>query len=346
MSDTSSPLHAGLIYLGGTIGCSGQPLAPLDADDFFPRLQMVLEQHVVPNHLQSPLQWHFFSGSIKDSSALTPEDWADILALLLDSRQKHIQHWIILHGTDTLAYTAAFLATALSSTSLKVVLTGSQLPLLHAVTRTFDPSSDALGNLQIACQLLGTHDSAKGWVRVAFNHQHWAADQTQKIHTRDLNAFSGLQHTAPFTLPQPTGLHQLPALKARLATLNIQIFYALPQHPDILARQLEHLLDGSPEAIILLAYGMGNLIDDLRIHRLLLRAEQSGIMVILSTQVPHGGVESRYAAGNWLTACGVLPAQQLPVPTIFARLAWLLCHVGSVAERRKLWLDNLTEKSD
>ncbi len=342
MSDTSTPLHAGLIYLGGTIGCSGQPLAPLEADDFFPRLQLVLEQQVVHDAPHSQLQWHFFSGTIKDSSALTPEDWADILELLLHPQQKHIQHWVILHGTDTLAYTAAFLATALSGTPLKIVLTGSQLPLLDPVTRAFDPSSDALGNLKTACHLLTASDSPTGWVRVAFNHQHWAADQTQKVHTRDMAAFTGLDQTEAFVLPQATGLHHLHALKARLASLNIQIFYALPQHPEILARQLEHLLDASPEAIILLAYGMGNLIDDLRIHRLLLRAEQSGIMVILSTQVPQGGVESRYAAGNWLTACGVLSAQHLPVAAIFARLAWLLCHVGNVAERRKLWLENLT----
>src|SRR3970040_3140460 len=108
MPNSNNTPQFGVLYLGGTIGCAGQPLAPLSAEVFLPQLAALIESELVTTLGLS--QWHYFSGNIKDSSALVPADWGDILELLLNPMYAHIQHWIILHGTDTLAFTAAFLA--------------------------------------------------------------------------------------------------------------------------------------------------------------------------------------------------------------------------------------------
>lgn len=332
----------GILYLGGTIGCVGQPLTPLSADTFLPKLAALIESEL-PTML-SLSQWHYFSGNIKDSSALVPADWGDILELLLNPMYAHIQHWILLHGTDTLAFTAAFIAEALRGTRLKVIVTGSQLPLLDPIKQNFDPNTDALNNINTAYSAFSDATlPQEGWVRVAFNQQHWAADSVQKIHTTEYAAFAG-QHIKPNHIANQQHLTNTlitnpTRLKEALSRLNIQIYYASPLPLETLVTQLEQALLSGAEAVILLAYGLGNFPDDLRIHRALLAAEQHGVLVILTTQVPFGGVESRYAAGNWLAACGVLSGGELALPAIFARLAWLQITASTYNERRQLWLE-------
>jgi L-asparaginase len=353
------PNNIGILYLGGTIGCAGSPLQPLSAKVFLPRLATILHTELTtplhaattlnPHHVQ--IEWHYFSGQIKDSSALVPDDWREILQLLLNPQYVHIQHWIILHGTDTLSYTAAFLAAALQATEFKVIVTGSQFPLLDSTQHTFDPKSDALDNIKSSLAALLRPSSNSGWVRVAFNHTDWIADRVQKIHTHNHIAFAGQSIAPTPSHPNQKNL-QLDTLvkdpqrfSEAFAQINIQIYYVSPLPLDTLVLQLEQTLMSGASTVILLAYGLGNLLDDLRIHRALLAADQRGVMVILSTQVPFGGVEPRYAAGNWLAACGVLSGGSLPVSTIFARLAWLQITTHSVSERRQQWLEYLASVS-
>ena len=355
MLNQNSLSHLGILYLGGTIGCAGHPLKPLPADALFPHLAKIIdiELTTLQNNHAAQIEWHYFSGEIKDSSALVPDDWREILELLLNPLYAHIQHWIILHGTDTLSFTAAFLAAALQTTKLKVVVTGSQLPLLDSEQLSLNPKSDALDNIKSSLDALTNDTSHHGWVRVAFNHQVWIADGVQKIHTHHHAAFVGRSSTT--LLPQTNTSQKDQPIKELIkdrqrfreafSQINIQIYYVSPLPLDILVSQLEHALMSGANAVILLAYGLGNLLDDLRIHRAILAADQRGVMVILSTQVPFGGVEPRYAAGNWLAACGVLSGGSLPVSTIFARLAWQQMTIKSVSERRRQWLEYLAAVS-
>ncbi len=353
MLNQNLPSHLGILYLGGTIGCAGRPLKPLPADVFLPHLAKIIDIELgAPRNNSSQIEWHYFSGGIKDSSALVPDDWREILELLLNPLYTHIQHWIILHGTDTLSFTAAFLAAALQTTLLKIVVTGSQLPLLDSEQLSLNPKSDALDNIKSSLSALTNDTSRHGWVRVAFNHQNWIADGVQKTHTHHHAAFIGQSTTLlPITNssqnnPQIEALFKDPQrFREAFSQINIQIYYVSPLPLDLLVSQLEHALMSGASAVILLAYGLGNLLDDLRIHRAILAADQRGVMVILSTQVPFGGVEPRYAAGNWLAACGVLSGGSLPVSTIFARLAWQQMTTKSVAERRRQWLEYLASVS-
>jgi L-asparaginase len=355
---TPSPL-IGVLYLGGTIGCAGLPLAPLPAVDFLPHLAQVMKREITLAADRTPFEWRYFSAAIKDSSALIPEDWADILSILLAPEQRTIQQWIILHGTDTLAYSAAFLAAALAGTRLNVIITGSQLPLLDPQRLTVCRDGDALANLQTSVDALLTATET-GWVGVAFDRHSWRADHVQKIHTLNRHAFTGQtplltqrdgepprKSTAQrldSAIPPSPYLSDLPTLKQRLATVNIQLYYASPLPRDTQVAQIIQVLNSGAEAVILLAYGLGNLTKDASLVSALLAAEQRGVMVVLTTQVPFGGVESRYAAGNWLKQCGVLSAEQMPVPAIFARLAWLHVTLPRYSDRRKAWLQGTIDR--
>lgn len=342
----SSSAHYGLIYCGGTFGCVGQPLAPLSAEQFLPHLAPILSGlHHATWQVQSLT-------TLKDSSQVEPHDWFEILRLIVSMYQSGIRHIIVIHGTDTLAYTASFLAEALVGSDINVVVTGSQLPLLHATAQALDPSSDAIDNLTVACAAL--HQQRAG-VRVAFNGESWHAQTVQKVHSRDLSAFAGHSRAgypaASYQqLSDQQRLHWLNEMQQRLIHLatrlgqsRISVYHAVPQPLEHSARQLELLLSDPHDGLILLGYGLGNVPDHPQIRALLKQAHQQGTLVVLSTQVPYGGTEARYAAGDWLSSVGVLPSARLTLSAIYARLVWICATRDTPAERRRRWTTCLND---
>lgn len=170
-----------LIYMGGTFGCVGDPLAPMSADLFIPKLEQILaDQYFVECH-RAP--------AIKDSSACTAADWLQLVQFIQELQSRKIQYFVIIHGTDTLSYASAVLAHFLGN-SAHVVLTGSQYPLLNAQGNKQREFSDALDNLRFA---LDSVSMCTAGVYLAFHHQLMHAQTALKQHTTELNAFSGLE---------------------------------------------------------------------------------------------------------------------------------------------------------
>jgi L-asparaginase len=169
-----------LIYMGGTFGCIGEPLSPMPASSFLPELKKVLPKELAIECFIAP--------SIKDSSACTPHDWLQLIQQIQALQLQHYQHFVILHGTDTLSYAAALLARCLGQ-SAHVVMTGSQYPLLNVQGTDLRQFSDALDNLNHALYAALQYPCG---VYVAF-HQHVLHAQTVlKQHTTELDAFTGL----------------------------------------------------------------------------------------------------------------------------------------------------------
>lgn len=329
-----------IIYAGGTFGCIGQPLAPMPAATFLPRLdaEVAARFNIRCHSLPAP--------HIRDSSQLQASDWIALLTQIIQLQQQGFRHILLIHGTDTLAYTAAFLAEVLAGWPLQVVITGSQYPLLDINGFSFNQNSDALDNLTLAIQQL--QQPAQGCY-VVFAGQCWPAHTVQKIHTTDLQAFAGVAGLPPLqpltiqpltTRSEPNALiHALQYLRQ----LNIATYYALPLDWPQQARQLQQLLDSPAlDALIILGLGAGNLAQSREIEQVLRVAAGRGILVVISTQVPFGGVDSRYAAGHWLQDLDVLHAGQLPVAAIYARLAWICCLSTNYQQRRHYWLQATT----
>ena len=172
-----------LIYMGGTFGCIGEPLSPMPAEQFIPKLQ-----HILPLHLKIDC---FTAPVIRDSSACIASDWLQLLEQIQHLQLQQYRHFVIIHGTDTLSYASAVLSRFMGQ-SAHVVLTGSQYPLLNAQGTDSREFTDAIDNLNFA---LGSAVQAPAGVYLAFHHQLIHASTALKVHTTALNAFAGSAET-------------------------------------------------------------------------------------------------------------------------------------------------------
>lgn len=333
-----------VIYMGGTFGCIGEPLRPMSALTFLPLMRQLIGAEL------PALNYFTSSNLIKDSSQLNPIDWIDLIAQINTLVAQGFTQIIIIHGTDTLAFTAAFLAHYFAAHSVQLVITGSQFPLLSSDGQQLNSNSDALANLRLAYHhLISRNDNTQSSITncwVAFDGQVWPALNVQKIHTTQTPTFAGSylelsDEPKPMRLKMPLNQHaktQPIICLSQLEGLNIAIYHALPLSAEQQATQLQHYLSlHHLQAIIILAFGSGNLSQHPLIEQTLQQAVEQQIMVVIASQVPFGGVNSRYAAGDWLTEYGVLSAGRLPLPAIYARLAYLFCQQLSFVERKQQW---------
>lgn len=332
-----------VIYMGGTFGCIGEPLRPMSAAAFLPLMRQLIGAEL------PAINYFTSSNLIKDSSQLNPLDWIDLIEQISTLASQDFTQIIIIHGTDTLAFTAAFLANYFAAHSVQLVITGSQFPLLSSDGQQLNSNSDALANLRLAYhQLISRNDNTQSITNcwVAFDGQVWPALNVQKIHTTQTPTFAGSciklsDEPKPIRLKMP--LNQRAKTQPiiclnQLEGLNIAIYYALPLSAEQQAAQLQHYLSlHHLQAIIILAFGSGNLSQHPLIEHTLQQAAEQQIMVVIASQVPFGGVNSHYAAGDWLTEYGVLSAGHLPLPAIYARLAYLFCQQLSFVERKQQW---------
>lgn len=311
----TTPRRIGIFYTGGTIGMEagihGLAPSPNLAHTAAPFLR-----HSAAHN--ADIQWHIAQPLI-DSSAITLTHWQSWLKWI-QSTLPHYDALLILHGTDTLAYTAALFALALPGLDKPVVLTGAQWPLGQ-------DGSDAPLNLYTAlaacCQDTLRH------VLVAFNGNIWRAVGCSKVSTEQAAGFA-TAHFPPlaelnttdhtlvfhdFRLPE-----SLPGAPAHTLRSDVRIA-CLPLTPganaDIVASTLNHC---APDGVVLQTYGHGNAPD----HAGLLAAVEKlcarGVPVLNISQVPQGCAAAVYAQGAPLRRAGVINAGRCNTETAIALL--------------------------
>lgn len=346
MSPTSANVQ--LIYAGGTFGSHGKPLAPLGADVLLPKLQEHIQRtlglsiNVLPNPL------------VKDSSQLAPSDFFHFYQLILNAYASGQRQFVLITGTDTLSYLAAFLAEAFTGSDISLFVTGSMRPLfnpniLHELI--IDHSSDAWDNLQSA---LRQSDHGRSGVFVTFSQETWPAQTVQKVHSHDLMAFTG-HHKAGYPdssyssqLPNARRQHwiddriaALSILATRATHCHIHALYCVPNSADILNRSISAALqDKATTGIILLGFGSGNIPESDSLKNTLDQAHRLGVLIICASQCPFGGVSDTYAAGSWQYQHHVISGGKLTVAAIYARLLWLSLSQDDASRRRQRWTNN------
>ena len=349
----------GIIYAGGTFGSHGKPLASLPAPIFLPVLKGILHTHFASytRDTARKVAWQLLDNEvIKDSRQLTPVDFAHFYQLINKGLQQGIRQFVLLTGTDTLSYLAAFLAECFASSQVCIIVTGAMKPLLDSQVLhdyVLDANSDATQNLFDACKLAWQGEAG---VRVCFAGEHWAAQTVQKIHSHDLMAFVGHHragypansYTSKITAVQHEGwladkVAHMTTTAARISHANIAVLYLTPMTVQQLAQRLQDILTTEPHALIIMAFGAGNMADDTLIREQLYQAKQQGCLVAVSSQCAYGGVSQTYEAGAWLANCGVLTTARLSLPAIFARLLWLTANYDTPARRRQRWLHCLKD---
>lgn len=298
-----------VLYTGGTIGMVQGPHGLRPASDFAARMAAALENHPHPlpayrfTELAPPI----------DSATLTHAHWQQMHAALIATAERgESDAVLLLHGTDTLAYTAAALAHVLVDYPLPVVLTGA----IHPADA---PASDAWPNVCGALAALGT-GSVRG-VAVHFHGQLFDAMHVTKWHSHAADAFIALPRPSTDGAPAP-----LPACLHWRNPRRAVALAALPFVPGLQAQTLAAVLDGGLEALLLECYGTGTApTDNAEILAVLRAAHERGVLLAAISQCPAGAVlPDVYAVSHALFATGVCPAGALAREAALARIYALL----------------------
>lgn len=313
-----SQKHIGLIYTGGTVGMTktAQGYAPMP--DFASVLSKLLEGKGddLPRYTL-----HAYSTPI-DSANATPEDWHAIGSDIA-SRYDDYDGFVVLHGTDTMAYTAAALSYMLQGLRKPVIVTGSQIPLGV-------PRSDALQNLITALQLAASNAISE--VAIYFNQRLVRGNRATKTSAECFDAFDSpnypclaeagidlrINHAA--LLPRADKERfELPENMRRLV-LPVRFVPGLPM-PAV-----EAMLKLNPQAVVLQCYGSGNAPDrDPALLQMLRHASDAGVVLVACSQSLHGAVTiGNYAAGAGMTAAGVIGAKDMIFEAAYVKLHHLL----------------------
>lgn len=317
-----------LIYMGGTFGCIGEPLSPMPAEDFIPQLQRILPLHLAIECFVAP--------SIKDSSACTATDWLKLIQLIQSLQLKHYQHFVVIHGTDTLSYASATLARFIGQ-SAHVVLTGSQYPLLNVSGTQTREFTDAMDNLHLALDAVVTTPVG---IYLAFHHQLLHAQTALKQHTTELNAFAGRNVQVNLaTIQHSYIVHEHDITKA--ATFNCLSFMLQPLAIEQHIANLKNLQQQTPHALILQGFGTGNLAVNAEFISTLQAIQTQGCAIILTTQVPFGTIDQRYAISEWIQHANIIISDCLGHADLYAKALKMYLQYDSVDQWHAHWHDSM-----
>ncbi|UOO88543.1 asparaginase domain-containing protein [Vitreoscilla massiliensis] len=297
-----------VLYTGGTIG--------MQAGDngLKPSSDTVLEALA---RYQNDIDWHVqVCEPLIDSSQVKPEHWQTwqqwVWAQACDGM-------LILHGTDTMAYSAQVLAFALGELDTPVVITGAQHPL-------GTPAGDAEFNLDTAVQALLQHAAPKA-VSMVFAGEIIAAVGSRKISTRSAHGFANKNH-APLALWQQgkwcvqaaaaTLASATPSTRVPLQTdARIASHYCVPVSEQWALRLL--LQSGLADVVIVQSFGHGNGLFSAADIAAMQAFQATGGVIINVSQVADGHVAAAYEASKALRDAGVLMAGSWTVETAYAK---------------------------
>jgi L-asparaginase len=327
--------HVGVIYTGGTVGMRKTPHGYAPMPDFAEVLNTMFGRlgETLPHYTL-----HSYAVPI-DSSNATPADWQTIGRDIAAMYDEH-DGFVVLHGTDTMAYTASALSFMLQGLRKPVIVTGSQIPL-EAVR------SDAPQNLMTAMQLACDDDINE--VCVYFNQRLLRGNRCTKISTEHLQAFDSPNYPwlgeqrIEIKLNRHALMPRAQAERFELPDYGRTTIFSLRFLPGMPLSAVQALLDLKPDAMILQCYGAGNAPDrDPALMAMLARASDAGTVLVGCSQALYGEVKiGTYAAGAEMTQAGVISARDMSFEAIYTKLHHLFALGLSADGVRKLFLQDL-----
>lgn len=310
------------LYTGGTIGClpTAQGLAPAAGSLTSPLTELATG---LPESPQIELVEY---AELLDSSSMGPADWNRIGADIVKYHDD-FDGFVILHGTDTLAYTAAALSYQLEHLAKPVLITGSQRPW-HT------EGSDAPANVAAA---LNNAIVGKPGVRVAFGERLLPGTRVRKSDADRNQAFTAPNWDGHWpdtpTTNSPASLIEVdPA--ARIIGLKL--------YPGFSYDWLRAALATPMQAIVIESYGSGNLPAHPGLLDALQNQAKAGAVLVNCTQCHAGNVQQgHYAASSILNQIGALPAADMTPEAALTKLYMLFAKQESRREICNLFRKNL-----
>ena len=324
-----------LIYTGGTIGMGRNPLTgTLEPLDFKHLRDNVPEM----KYIKATIDIYQFEQPI-DSSDIDPAAWARLVKIINENYQTYTG-FVILHGTDTMAYTASALSFMLENLTKPVILTGSQLPIGQLRT---DGKENLVTSIELASLTDDRGRAVIPEVCIYFSGKVLRGNRATKQNADEFNAFDTFNypHLCEAGINFTFNSHHI--LKPNFTKsmtphfdLNPNIII-LSLFPGIQENVVRHLID-APElkGIILRSYGSGNAPQQPWLIRLLREATERGVSVVNISQCISGQVEmGRYNTGYQLKDAGVISGYDSTVEAATTKLMHLYAKYDDINMIRK-----------
>ncbi|OOE54182.1 asparaginase [Salinivibrio kushneri] len=309
--------HIYIAYTGGTIGMQKSDHGYVPVSGF---LQRQLEKMPEFHRPEMPLFTIHEYQPLIDSSDMTPTDWQRIADDIGDNYHKY-DGFVILHGTDTMAYTASALSFMLENLEKPVIVTGSQIPIAEL-------RSDGQANLLNALHIAANYPVNE--VTLFFNNQLLRGNRSTKSHADGFNAFTSpnlpaLLEAGIHIEVKADKLNQPSAGPFKVHTINDQPVAVIMMYPGISPDVVRNALKQPVNAMILLTFGVGNAPQHPELLDLLKQATDRGVLVLNLTQCLAGRVNmGGYATGCALADAGVLSGYDMTPEAALAKLHFLL----------------------
>lgn len=323
-----------VLYMGGSIGMiRNQKTGRIDP------LESLSEIHRFLPEVQKEVSLQFFSLANLGSSEVTPEHWGEIAHTIQKLYDKY-EGFVIIHGTNTMSYTAAGLAFALQSLSKPIILTGSLLPLN-------DLGSDGHTNLTYAIRAAQL-DIAE--VCIALGPLVLRGVRAKKVDQSILQTFDTPKF--PPLAEFHTSVHLNPdRFVRRKRTLESKPEFdtnvvSITLHPGMPAKYFDALLDSNPHGIVLRAYGPGMLPDSL--FPWMHKVAEKEIPLVITSQLLRGSIDLHYYRKQLiLEELGVISGKDMTYEAAVVKLMWALGQTRKIKKVQELMEKNLVgELSD
>lgn len=311
-----------IIYTGGTIGMIEDPatrvLKPFDFShlmDNVPKVKM-LDYDIDNIQFEAPI----------DSSDISPEHWRHIAGSIAANYDKY-DGFVVLHGTDTMAYTASALSFMLGNLSKPVIITGSQLPIGEVRT---DGEENLITALQIAAERGADGHPMIQEVAILFENYLWRGNRATKRSADHFNAFrsSNYPYLAKIGLGIDYDRNALARNPGRPLDLSLDMdtsVISIDLFPGLSESTLRYALNTPGiKGVVFRTYGAGNVPTAPWFINIFRDAIACGLVILNVTQCRNGAVHSnRYAGGDLLAATGVISGHDITFEAAITKMMHL-----------------------